>query len=105
MNENEFRTRIRVEVTVLNGWIEQGWLLPRTQKGERVFTDIDVARAELINDLMGGMGLNEAGVDVVMDLIDQIHGLRATMSDLRRALAAQDEAVQLRVLRAIDTRR
>lgn len=101
MNENEFRTRIRVEVTVLNGWIEQGWLLPRTQEGQRVFTDMDVARAELIHDLMGGMGLNEAGVDVVMDLIDQIHGLRGTLTDLRRALSTQEEAVQLRVLRSL----
>ncbi len=101
MDESEFRTRIRVEVTVLNGWIEQGWLIPGTQQGERVFSEMDVARAELINDLMGGMGLNEAGVDVVMDLIDQIHGLRGTLADLRRALAAQDEAVQLRVLRVL----
>ncbi len=105
MDEQEFYGRLRVDVSVVKIWIEQGWLMPRNTDGRREFTDMDVARAELIGDLIDGMGVNEAGVDVVMDLIDQIHGLRGTLSDLRRALGDQDEAIQISILRSMGRRR
>ncbi|MBN9033274.1 MAG: transcriptional regulator [Rhizobiales bacterium 63-7] len=105
MDEQEFYGRLRVDVSVVKIWIEQGWLVPRQAEGRAEFTDMDVARAELIGDLIDGMGVNEAGVDVVMDLIDQIHGLRGTLSDLRRALGDQDEAIQISILRSMGRRR
>ncbi|WP_246647868.1 hypothetical protein [Rhizobium laguerreae] len=33
----------------------------------------------LILDLTNGVGVNEAGIDVIMDLVDQLHGLRMIM--------------------------
>jgi chaperone modulatory protein CbpM len=48
------------------------------------------------------MGLNEAGVDVVMELVDQVHGLRGTLRDLLDGIEAQSEEVQRRLLAEIE---
>nr|WP_313903885.1 hypothetical protein [Rhizobium leguminosarum] len=34
----------------------------------------------------GCMGVNEAGIDGIMDLVDQLHGLRMAMRDLISAV-------------------
>lgn len=82
MDDREFRQSLHIEVSVLDVWIEQGWLVPDATEGGRAFREADVARGRLILDLIETMGLNEAGVDVVMELVDQVHGLRGTLRDL-----------------------
>ena len=49
---------------------------------ELAFTDMDLARVNLIRDLKDKMGVNDEGLDVVLHLVDQMHALR-------RALAAR----------------
>ena len=102
MDDLEFRLYLKIEVVQLDLWIEQGWLIPETSGEQRQFRDADVARARLILDLMGNMGVNEAGVDVVMDLIDQMHGLRGTMGKLMTAISKQERDVQRRLFESID---
>lgn len=97
MDDNEFRHCIKIEVTELELWIEQGWLAPQIAEYQRHFRDVDVARARLILDLTRGMGVNEAGVDIVMDLLDQIYSLRSVMRDLVIAVGEQDTAVKQRL--------
>jgi chaperone modulatory protein CbpM len=97
MDDNEFRHHLKIEVTDLELWIEQGWLAPQITEDQRYFRDADVARARLILDLTRDMGVNEAGVDVVMDLVDQIHSLRSVMRDLVLAVSRQDTAVKQRL--------
>jgi chaperone modulatory protein CbpM len=46
------------------------------------FSDIDVARARLIQDLKSDFGVNDEGVDVVLHLMDQLHGLRRALAQL-----------------------
>ena len=48
----------------------------------REFSDIDLARARLIADLRGDLGVNDEAIPVVLDLIDQIHGLRRLVREL-----------------------
>ena len=102
MDDLEFRLYLKIEVVQLDLWVEQGWLIPETSRGQRQFRDADIARARLILDLMGNMGVNEAGVDVVMDLIDQVHGLRGTMGKLMTAISRQERDVQRRLFESID---
>nr|WP_246622999.1 chaperone modulator CbpM [Rhizobium laguerreae] len=52
---------------------------PSRVKKRCQFRDADLARARLILDLTNGVGVNEAGIDVIMDLVDQLHGLRMIM--------------------------
>lgn len=102
MDDREFRQSLRIDVTVLDVWIEQGWLVPDTNAKGRTFRDADIARGRLILDLVQTMGLNEAGVDVVMELVDQVHGLRGTLRDLLDGIEAQSEEVQRRLLAEIE---
>jgi chaperone modulatory protein CbpM len=78
----EFLIRARVERHSLETWIAAGWLVPPQTDPELMFSDIDVARAQLIRDLREDLGVNDEGVSVVLHLIDQMHGLRRTMRDL-----------------------
>jgi chaperone modulatory protein CbpM len=63
----------------------------------QLFSEADLARAALIRDLKDDLGVNDEGVAVVLGLVDQIHGLRRTLSDLLQAVRAQPEAVQRQI--------
>jgi chaperone modulatory protein CbpM len=102
MDDREFCLHLKIEVAELDFWIEQGWLSPASLKGQRRFRDIDLARAALIFDLTRRMGVNEAGIDIVMDLVDQLYGIRRTMRDLISIINQEDAAVQRRLLAALD---
>jgi chaperone modulatory protein CbpM len=102
MNDLEFRRALKIDVTMVDVWIEQGWLLPEARAGDREFRDDDVARARLILDLTQDMGVNEAGVDLIMDLVDQIHGLRGTLHDMLGAMEQQDDEVRRRLRGTLD---
>lgn len=48
------------------------------------------------------MGVNEEGIDIVMELVDQLHGVRAALKDLIAAIAQEDAMVQRRLLAALE---
>ncbi|MFJ6322555.1 MULTISPECIES: chaperone modulator CbpM [unclassified Rhizobium] len=98
MNEREFRLHLEIETTVLEVWISQGWVVPEVTDQGRNFREADIARGQLILDLGNAMGVNEPGVDVVMDLVDQLHSLRATLRDLTDAVRRQPSDVQQLIL-------
>ena len=85
----EFLQRARLDARTLDAWIQAGWLLPRRNGGTGRFSEADVARACLICDLKKDMGVNDEGVTIVLDLVDQVHGLRRTLRQLLSAILAQ----------------
>lgn len=98
MEEREFRLHLEIETTVLEVWISQGWLVPEITDHGRNFREADIARGQLILDLSNAMGLNEPGIDIVMDLVDQLHSLRATLRDVTDAVRRQPSDVQELIL-------
>ena len=76
------------EAKLVQAWIEAGWLRP-DETNESGLSEIDLARAQLIHDLTSKLGINDEGVPVILDLIDQLHGLRRAMRELlqRRTLS------------------
>jgi chaperone modulatory protein CbpM len=86
----EFLLRCRVEHRSLEAWISAGWLVPPQTEPELMFSDIDIARAQLIRDLREDLGVNDEGVSVILHLIDQMHGLRRSMHDLLGELHSRD---------------
>jgi chaperone modulatory protein CbpM len=82
----EFLLRVRVEHRSLEAWIAAGWLVPPQTEPELMFSDVDLARAQLIRDLHEDLGVNDEGISVVLHLIDQMHGLRRSMQDLLEEL-------------------
>lgn len=101
----EFLTHARVDAEMLETWIEAGWLVPRRDADDQRFSDADLARAQLIRDLQQDMGVNEEGVSVVLDLIDQIHGLRRTLRELLSAVCEEPEPTRDRIVTSIRERR
>ena len=68
---------------------------------DRRFSDVDLARAQLIRDL-GELGVNDDGIPVILDLVDQLHGLRRMLRDLLSTIHAQPDAARRRMLSDID---
>ena len=84
MNKQEFLTNAGLQVQTLELWLDQRWLIPDQASDEMMFSDTDVARARLIRDLKGDFGVNDEGVDVILHLVDQLHGLRGAFEQLHR---------------------
>ena len=83
MNKQEFLAYAGLQGQALELWLDQRWLVPdQTSSGMR-FSDTDVARAHLIRDLKTDFGVNDEGVDVVLHLVDQLHGLRKALRRLQ----------------------
>ncbi|WVT74885.1 chaperone modulator CbpM [Sinorhizobium chiapasense] len=102
MNDREFCEHLDIEVKVLRVWVEQRWLVPREAEAGWSFEEADLARARLIQDLTGPMGVNDNGVDVAMRLLDQIHGLRGRLAELMNAIRSQDPEVQRLILSRVE---
>jgi chaperone modulatory protein CbpM len=92
METREFLRAARIETEALDAWIDVGWLMPQ-RNGEGGFSDADVARAQLICDLQR-MGVNDDAMPIILDLIDQMHGLRRTVRVLLAEVAARTGEAQ-----------
>jgi chaperone modulatory protein CbpM len=86
MNKQEFLTHAGVRMQTLDLWLEQRWLVPDQTSGETNFSDMDVGRAHLIQDLKTDLGVNDEGIDVILHLLDQLHGLRRALNELHKDL-------------------
>ena len=93
METREFILQSRLDAQSVETWVEAGWLLPRQDGTTRDFSEVDLARAQLIHDLEH-LGVNDEAIPVILDLIDQVHGLRRTLRDLLSAIHAQPEAMR-----------
>jgi chaperone modulatory protein CbpM len=91
MQASEFLVHARLDAHVLETWIEAGWLLPQQDGRVRDFSDVDLARAQLIVDLRQ-LGVNDEGIPVILDLVDQLHGLRRMLRELLAAIQAHSDA-------------
>lgn len=96
MNAQDFITVIGIDSETLEQWLACGWL--RVQDGEQTveFTEVDLARARLIADLTDAMGVNQEGVDIILDLLDQMHGLRHAVGRLSHVIEVQPEDIRYR---------
>jgi chaperone modulatory protein CbpM len=82
MESKEFISRSHLDVPTLNAWIEAEWLLPLANGKAFQFSDADLARARLIQDLKMDFGVNDEGVAIILHLLDQLHGLRCLVRDI-----------------------
>jgi chaperone modulatory protein CbpM len=89
ITRQEFLIRARLDGDTLEAWIAEEWIVPTGADPEVSFTEADLARAALIRDLMSDLEVNDAGVGVILDLVDQMHGLRKMLADLLRSMHDQ----------------
>lgn len=102
---NEFLLRVQLSQDVIEVWLSEGWLRPRRTGTGPVFSEIDVSRAQLIQDLQDDFGVNEEGIAIILDLIDQLHGLRKTLRELCGAIGVQQGDLQHRILSEMRSKR
>jgi chaperone modulatory protein CbpM len=103
MRMHEFLLAARVEATVLETWVEAGWLVPRRDADAADFSEADLARAQLIRDLQHDMGVNEEAIPIILDLIDQVHGLRRMLREVATAVCVQPADMRQRIVAEIAT--
>ena len=89
MERREFLKRARLDSDAIDLWVDAGWLAPRHASGEWTFSEIDLARTRLIQDLSGDLGVNDEGIPIILGLVDQLHGLRRFLGELLVVLRAQ----------------
>ena len=86
LSERDLLARVqRLTVTRLRVWVAQGWIKPADARAPN-YSEADLARAALICNLEDELGFAEEDVPVLLNLIDQIHGLRAELKGLVDAL-------------------
>jgi len=86
MTKHQLATTSGIKVETLELWIEQEWLVPGTTSAGMRFTDVDVARARLIQDLKNDLGANDEGIAVILHLMDQLHGLRRALARMKNEM-------------------
>jgi chaperone modulatory protein CbpM len=88
----EFLSRTKLDQHTLDIWIEEEWIVPGEADSGFAFSEADIARAQLISDLIGDLGVNSEGVGVILHLLDQVHGLRAAMVGLIETARRKDQS-------------
>jgi chaperone modulatory protein CbpM len=91
-------------VTRLRVWVAQGWIKPVDQAAQ-VYSEADIARAALICNLEDQLGFDEVDVPVLLNLIDQIHGLRSELMGILDALEGLPPDIRATVKMRITSRR
>lgn len=86
MTREQFIATSGVQVQTLEFWIEQEWLIPEQTNSGPTFSEVEVARARLIQDLTDDFGVNHEGIDVILHLMDQIHGLRRALLEIHDSI-------------------
>lgn len=78
-------------------WIDMGCVRPADRD---TFSEVDVARVRLLCTLADDMNVDEEVLPLVLSLVDQIHGLRAALHDLTRAVQQQSPSVRRDIAQA-----
>ncbi len=105
LSERDVVQRVRhLTVTRLRVWVAQGWIKPADEVAHS-FSEADLARAALICNLEDELGFAEEDVPVLLNLIDQIHGLRSELMGLVDAIEELPPDVRAIVRMRITSRR
>jgi chaperone modulatory protein CbpM len=85
---NELVGHQRLDSRMIEAWVEAGWLVPQQHPAGKPLSDLDLARANLIQDLRD-LGVNDDSIPIILDLVDQLHGLRHLVRGLLSEVKAQ----------------
>ncbi len=102
MEEKEILGRYTgLQRETLHVWIEHGWVMPERGQDGYWFREIDVARVGLIFEFSTELELDKDAMDVILPLLDQVHGLRHQLRSLADAVSTQPEEVRHRIAKSL----
>ena len=76
---DEVLIRCGVERLDLSLWIERDWIRPTRDNDDWHFGDQDLARVELICDLVRDLHVDPEALDIILPLLDQVYSLRRSL--------------------------
>ncbi|MCQ8239594.1 hypothetical protein [Rhizosaccharibacter radicis] len=91
-----------IEQHLVRQWIERDWVRPDPlPDGGFAFHEIDLARVHLLVQLRA-LEMGEAGMPVVLSLLDQLHDARRALRLVREAAARAPLPVRQSLLQSLD---
>lgn len=104
-SESEVVDRVHgLTVTRLRAFVAADCVRPSEAAGRLVFAEADVARVQLLEDLVEDFDLDEEAAAMVVSLVDQIHGLRRALRSFGEAVAEEHPEVRARIAARITRR-
>lgn len=97
----ELLSRVACGRDELDRWIDNRWILPQRHENGWGFSELDIARVELLLELRREFAIDEDGLSLVLGLLDQVYGLRRQLRRLCDALESQPEDIRRAVQRAL----
>jgi chaperone modulatory protein CbpM len=86
-------------------WIDNRFVLPQREHGSWLFSEVDVARVELIVEIRREFAVDEEALPLVLGLMDQVYGLRRHLRRLCDALASQPPDIRRAIEQALPRER
>jgi len=78
-------TLYKIHPQTLRLYERVGLLKPsRSQGNTRLYTDMDLERLEVILNLAREMGVNLAGIEIILNMRDKMHGMQGQMEQFMR---------------------
>ena len=103
-SETEVVARVRgLTVARLRSFVAADCLAPAERQGRLAFGEADVARAQLLEELVEDFELDAEAAAMVVSLVDQIHGLRRELRRLGEAVAVEHPEVRSRIRNRLKT--
>ena len=81
MQLQEFADRSHLDPSTIEAWVNAEWLVAHPPGHQ--FSDQDLARAHLIQDLKRDLGINDEGIALALYLLDELYGLRYLLRDIQ----------------------
>lgn len=81
--------------------VERRWVLPLRQDGDYLFSEADIARVQMILELRRDCAIDDEAMDVVLNLLDKLYGVRRQMRDLLAAVAELPDAQREMLLKRV----
>lgn len=85
----------------LRTWVARGWICPARSETGHVYTELDIARCDLIRQFRDELEIDGETVPVVLKLLDQVYGLRRELRTLTRAVEQQPDNVRIQILETL----
>ena len=92
---------LEVHPQTLRLYEREGFITPVRINRQRLYSDMDVQKLHLIIELTRDLGVNRAGVDIILRLRNRLDGLQRVMNEMMSYLdddVRQDFERRLRIL-------
>ncbi len=83
--------KVGLSPKTLRGWIEEGLLEPQREGRRYLFDENDLRKLLLIRRLRDDLGVNLAGIDIILQLLDRLQELQEEIERLRRLVGEEPE--------------